>query len=142
MLIMFCISLKPWFFHVSNWVSLIYEDDSSFNAFYFPFPFPFKSCLISRGISLISWTSLNAWNESEIILIMNIELIQFIKKHLRLNMQEIVFKKLYLQMHVVGWHFHCYTPWHCKNSFQKYPRLPKKECCAKKSQYQIGRKSA
>jgi hypothetical protein len=34
---------------------------------------------------MIDWTSLNAWNESEIILIMNIELVQFIKKHLQLN---------------------------------------------------------
>jgi hypothetical protein len=71
--------------HISNWVSLICERKFQLKMidlmlFVFLSLFPFKSCLISRGVSLISWTSLNAWNESEIILIMNIELIQFIKK--------------------------------------------------------------
>ncbi len=43
-----------------------------------------------------------------------------------------VFKKLYLQMHFVGQHFHCYTPQYCKIFFQKYLRLSKKSVCTKK----------
>ncbi len=83
-------SPKPWFYIFL--IGFPWFAKENFNwrwfdlmLFCFPFPYPFKSCLISGGVSLISWTSLNAWNESEIILIMNIESIQFIKKHLWLN---------------------------------------------------------
>jgi hypothetical protein len=82
---------------------------------------------------LISWTSLNAWNESEIILITNIELTQFIKKTFMVECaRKIVFKKLYLQMHFFGWHFHCYTLCDVvRISSKQYPRLPKKRVLCK-----------